>query len=421
MGMIKKWVLLILSAMVISGCASSGQEASEVRGRSEETLRDPAETENVLEESEQNVEEIWEKGYKLPLESDVKEEAETDCLQAMEKIRAVYIEAEKGDALNSVLEHEVIFKMYEILQETGCPVTAADFYYTMGNYEKMEVFLADCLSGKESRIVLYKISTGGGVNRSQFIFDGNDMYVTDTISMWNEKNLPYISNSSYTRIKDWKYTDKGWFSYEYCMPEFPDVTEIANGNNLLRVKPVKEEYIRMAETYLLPIGYMGNNLLRSDWDKENMEGLDYNGLYEYLYSMKYKNTFDAKGHPDGIPKEEFEDLIIEFLPVTGEELLQYAVFDTEKQTYGWKRLGPLTYMANSFSSSIPEVTDIVENTDGTTAVSIDVVCPMRGEDSLISHVLTLQIMEDGSVRYLSNQVLGDGLGKIVEYQYRLTK
>ncbi len=441
MGIIKKWNIFLLSVIVISGCAASGQEASEVRESAENTRRNPTET--IQEESEQNpeemgntseetgrdsvgkdsseIEEIWEKGYKLPLEPDVQAEAEEDCIQAMGKIRAVYIEAEKGDALNPVLQDETILKMYDILQETGCPVAASGFYYTMGNDKKMEAFLEDCLSGKESRIVLYKLCTGGGINRSQFLFDGNDMYVVDTVSMWNEKNSPYISNSSYTRIKDWEYTEKGWFSYEYCMPEFPDVTEIANGNSLLRVKPVKEEYIRMAESYLLPIGYMGNNLLRSDWNEEHLEDLDYTGLYESLYRMKYQNTFDAKKYEDGIPKEEFEDLIMEFLPVTREELARYAAFDEEKQNYRWKRLGPLTYMANSFSTSIPEVTDITENPDGTLLVSVDVVCPARGEDSLMSHVLTLRIMEDGSVRYLGNQILGDGLEKITEYQYRLSK
>ncbi|MFQ7527828.1 MAG: DUF6070 family protein [Mediterraneibacter gnavus] len=39
---------------------------------------------------------------------------------------------------------------------------------------------------------------------------------------------------------------------------------------------------------VLPLGYQGNNLLCSNWDREHLEGLDYNGLYEYLYQMKYQ-------------------------------------------------------------------------------------------------------------------------------------
>ena len=39
-----------------------------------------------------------------------------------------------------------------------------------------------------------------------------------------------------------------------------------------------------------------------------MEKLDYNGMYEYLFAMKYHKAFDAEDYPNGIPKEEFESL-----------------------------------------------------------------------------------------------------------------
>ncbi len=424
MGRAKRWKAAIILTLVLSGCSSSNQENLETK----EMEQDLGKMESIPEEAGQSlnetenaaIEEAWEKGYQLPLEGDAKDQAETDCKRAMEKIRALYIEADKGDTFNPVLEKETISEMYATLQETGCPVTAVNFHYTMGNYEKMEAFLGDCLKGKESGVTLYKIYQGGGINRSQFIFDGIDMYVIDTVGMWNEENNPHIATSSYTRIKDWKYTEKGWFSYEYCVPEYPEVTETVNGYNLLRVKPMPEEYIRTAETYLLPIGYLGNNLFRLNWDDTHLEELDYNGLYEYLYFMKYQKRVGLETYPDGIPKEEFENLITEYLPITAEELTRYAVFDEEKKVYVWKRLGQLTYSANKFSTSIPEVTDIVENLDGTLAVYIDAVCPMAGEDSLMSHRLTMQIQGDGSVRFLGNQVLGDGLEKIPEYKYRLS-
>ncbi len=117
------------------------------------------------------------------------------------------------------------------------------------------------------------------------------------------------------------------------MPEYPDVTELANGNNLLRVKPMEEAYIKIAEEYLLPIGYLGNNLLRSNWDAGHLEELDYNGLYEYLFALKYEKSMGLGTYADGIPKEEFETLMTEYLPVTVEELARYAVYDGEKQTY----------------------------------------------------------------------------------------
>lgn len=421
-------ILLYLSVISISGCTASKQENPASKEDLEETVRYPEETNEAAgttqypaETDHAVTEEIWEKGYRLPLEQSVKEEAEADCKSAMEKIQSVYIEADKGDASNPILGEEAISRMCTILKETECPVAAACFHYRMENYERMDAFLTDCQNGKEGKLILYQINKGGGISRSQFIFDGIEMYVIDTVSVWNEENMPYVTASSYTRMKDWNYTEKGWFFYEYCVPEFPEVTEVVNGNYMLRVKTMPEEYIYIAENYLLPVGYQGNNLFRSDWDGEHLEDLDFNGLYEYLYSLKYQKAFGPQRNCDGIPREEFESVITEYLPVTAEELARYAVFDEEKQHYTWKRLGPLTYMANYFSASIPEVTELKENPDGTISVYIDAVCELRGDDALISHVLNLQIQENGTVRYLSNQVLKKGPENIIEYQYRLPR
>lgn len=421
------FIILTATLSVTTGC-SDDHKADPAQGKKNQPIvtetpegisvnKDFAEAFMELEQS--GMEEMLEKGYNLPLSQSAEEEAEADCKKAMERIRGIYAGSDKGNSLNPTPDGESISKMYEALRETGCPVTAAGFHYTMGNYEKMEQFLEECLDGSEGELTLYYITAGGGINRSRFLFDGTQLYVIDTISTWNAKDDPAIAGSSLNRIKDWEYTEKGWFAYEYCMPEYPDVTELANGNNLLRVKPMEEAYIKIAEEYLLPIGYLGNNLLRSNWDAGHLEELDYNGLYEYLFALKYEKSMGLGTYADGIPKEEFETLMTEYLPVTVEELARYAVYDGEKQTYGWKRLGPLTYMANWFSNSIPEVREIQENPDGTTSLTIDAVCEAMGEDRVMSHVLTLQIREDGSARYLGNQVLEDGLEKITEYQYRL--
>ena len=420
------FMILAVSCFLMAGCGDDNRvdlvhkanQSAETKVPEEKSEEEDF-TEAFMEREQPGMEEILEKGYNLPLSKSAKEEAETDCKKAMEKLRGIYREADKGNSLNPTPDRESILKMYEVLEGTLYPVTAAGFHYTTGNYEKMEAFLLDCLNGTKGKQTLYHITAGGGINRSQFLFDGKDMYVIDTISTWSTKEDPVIAGSSLNRIRDWKYTERGWFSYEYCMPEFPDVTELANGNNLLRIKPMEEEYIRIAESYLLPIGYLGSNLLRSNWDSGHMEGLDYNGLYEYLYRLKYQKEMDPDAYADGIPKEEFETLLTEYLPITSEALAEYAVYDGEKMTYGWKRLGPLTYMANRFSNSIPEVREIEENPDGTTSLTINAVCEAMGEDCVMSHVLKLQILEDGNVRYLGNQVLENGLEKITEYQYRL--
>ena len=71
-----------------------------------------------------------------------------------------------------------------------------------------------------------------------------------------------------------------------------------------------EKLRELSEKCVQGLGYQGNNLLCSDWDTGHMEELDYNGLYEYLYGMKYQKKFPANAYTGGIPKEEFERLII---------------------------------------------------------------------------------------------------------------
>lgn len=73
------------------------------------------------------------------------------------------------------------------------------------------------------------------------------MYVVSARGVWNDNNTPGTSYISYTRIKEWKYTGKGWFCYELCVPEYPEVTEMVDGSCLIRVKPMTEEQREMSE------------------------------------------------------------------------------------------------------------------------------------------------------------------------------
>ena len=98
----------------------------------------------------------------------------------------------------------------------------------------------------------------------------------------------------------------------------------------------------------------------------------------------------------------------------------YAVFDEEKQTYEWARLGCFNYALTYFGTSFPEVTDIRENGDGTITLTVDAVCSMiLCDDAVITHELTVQFAEDGSFQYLGNKILDDGISNIPEYQYRI--
>lgn len=374
----------------------------------------------VSEESQEEVAEQWENGYDLPVDEQEEKEAEHECRAMMERIYDIYKDADKGTASNVVLSDEIIFKLQKKLMETEYPVTTSVPYSNMGNYESVDSFLQDCVSGKSGSVVIYEIHDDGSIGRIKFIFDGSDMYVVSARSVWNEKGKSRMSYISYTRIKNWNYTEKGWFCYELCVPEPPEVTEIVDGSCLIRIKPMTEEQREMSEKCVRSLGYKGNNMLCSNWDDKNMEKLDYNGMYEYLYAMKYGKKYNSADYPNGIPKEAFESLIMEYLPVTAEQIWKYAEFDEENQTYLWAGLGCSNYAPTFFGTSLPEVVNIKENEDGTVILTVDAVCDMVVcDDALITHELTVRFAQDGSFQYLGNHILNDGMKQIPDYQYRM--
>ena len=349
-----------------------------------------------------------EKGYDLPIDEQTRERAETECFETMNQCQEYF-------------EQNDVEKMLSVIERMENAVTSKELRENMRNFEYVENFLRAAEEGKKCEIIFYDIHKNNGITQYQLEFDGTQMYALVTIGIWDEENVPYISEVSYTRIKEWEYTEKGWFSFEYCVPEYPDVTEVVIGENLFRIKPQNEEYRDIAEKYLLPLSYQGNNLLQSDWNEEKLENLDYNALYQYFYEMESGRKFELDLSENGVQAEVFEEIMTKYLPVTKEQLRKYAVYDEEEQKYAWAELGCGTYTPNSFGTSFPEITNIEENADGSLTLTVDAVCERVGNDAVISHKLIVEIGEEGSVKYLGNQVLNDGLENIPEYEYRCTR
>jgi len=417
----KKSILLIMVFLIGCFVCACGKEKSVVG----ETLAEDTEEVSPTEETksaEEEAAEQWEKGYGLPVDEQEEKEAANDCKKMMELIFDIYKDADKGTASNVVLNDETVLEMQKRLMETGCPVSTLVTYSNMENYESVDRFLEECTDGKSGSVVIYEIHGDGGIGRMKFIFDGTEMYVVSAGGIWNDNNKPGMSYISYTRIKEWKYTEKGWFGYELCVPEPPEVSEIMDGSCLIRIKPMTEEQREMSERCVQGLGYQGQNLLCSNWNAENMSELDYNGMFEYLYGMKYGEKFNSEDYPNGIPREEFESLIMEYLPITAEQIREYAAFDEENQTYLWERLGCFNYAPTFFGTSLPEVVniDIKENEDGTVTLTVDAVCDMViCDDAVITHELTVKFADDGSLQYLGNEILNDGIMHIPDYQYRI--
>jgi len=418
----RKFLYLILFVMTLCVfCCSCSQKTNDVKKTSTQHEKKLKSVPNNTKEDVISEEDL-EKGYDLPVSAQENEEATRDSMQIMSGLEHIYRNADKGDSLNVVLDNKSICKMIKKIKQQGYSVTVSEDYSNMENYKRFSSFLAKAQKKQKGSGVIYEVHSEGSIGREKFIYDGKEMFLLASNASWDDNGKPIITFVSYTRIKKWRYSRKGWFCYELCVPEYPEVTEMVDGSCLIRIKPMSDNKRKLSRKCVRGLAYQGNNILCSNWDQEHMQKIDYNGLYEYLYAMKYKKKFNGKKYPSGIPKDQFEQLIMEYLPVSREDIEKYASYNEKKKTYDWMRLGCFNYAPNFFGTSIPEVTKIKHNSNGTVTLTVDAVCEMvLCNEAVITHELTVKFNKDGSFRYLGNKILNGGIKKIPEYQYRILK
>ena len=403
-------------------CCSCSQKTNDVKKTSSQHEKKLKSVPNNNTKQDVISEEDLEKGYDLPVSAQENEEATRDSMQIMSGLEHIYRNADKGDSLNVVLDNKSICKMIKKIKQQGYSVTVSEDYSNMENYKRFSSFLAKAQEKQKGSGVIYEVHSEGSIGRDKFIYDGKEMFLLASNASWDDNGKPIITFVSYTRIKKWRYSRKGWFCYELCVPEYPEVTEMVDGSCLIRIKPMSDNKRKLSRKCVRGLAYQGNNILCSNWNQEHMQKIDYNGLYEYLYAMKYKKKFNGKKYPSGIPKDQFEQLIMEYLPVSREDIEKYASYNEKKKTYDWMRLGCFNYAPNFFGTSIPEVTKIKHNSNGTVTLTVDAVCEMvLCNEAVITHELTVKFNKDGSFRYLGNKILNGGIKEIPEYQYRILK
>lgn len=221
--------------------------------------------------------------------------------------------------------------MVKKIKKQGYSVRTYEEYSNMENYKIVDSFLKEAKEGNMGLIAIYEVHSDGSIGREKYIYDGENMFLLNSCASWDDNNKTSMTFVSYTRLKEWRYSKKGWFCYELCVPEYPEVTEMVDGSCLIRIKPMSKRKRELSKKCVRQLGYQGNNLLCSNWDINHMKKIDFNGLYEYLYAMKYKKKFNEKRYQNGIPKEEFEQLIMEYMPVSVEEIQKYAVYNKKKK------------------------------------------------------------------------------------------
>lgn len=103
------------------------------------------------ENNKEDITEQWEKGYDLPINETERKEAEDECKKVLVLISDIYILADKGDAVNPVLDDKTIYKMQDRIKEKGYPVTTMKAYAAMEIIKELKRFLKTVRTRRQVR------------------------------------------------------------------------------------------------------------------------------------------------------------------------------------------------------------------------------------------------------------------------------
>lgn len=291
-------------------------------------------------------------------------------------------------------------KMSRAIGALGFPV---DYYdLDMPNYEKVLAFWEDVKAGNDAHVVVYRLFNWGIV-ADILVNQNGEQFCTSAVYDFPQGKPDGQSDVSFGepiyKIDDLRMTEKGYLLY-LIHNDDPDAWPDNRG---YRVLPLGEEKRALGRKYVWGIGYLANNMLRDNWDKDNLSVLKMDWVFESLYyktngNMPYED-YPESGAGDGrvlIPADVMEKVMLDSLPLSVEQLKEVIPYDDTKKTYAY-----LTYNGGGYSG-LPEVVDAVRNADGTLILTIDAVAIEFGNDKSMTSVLTVMDNPDGSIKYLSN-------------------
>lgn len=236
--------------------------------------------------------------------------------------------------------------------------------------------------------------------------------VARNIYQYEDGDMQLEESAVYT-ASDWKYTAEGyimfsgsWYSEAYYLFALSDMQEKV----ALRVLPLDEKCRALNEAYMMPIGYVKNNMFLVDWSENDFSSLDFYDLFDIFYRQIYGKEVPYEpsdnlgvGIVYQIPKEEFEHIMMTYLNIDSETLQQKTLYHADTKTYEYRPRG--FYEAEYPEHPYPEVVDYTENADGTITLLVNVVFPYEGLSKVFSHEVVVRPLENDGVQYVSNHVI----------------
>lgn len=308
-----------------------------------------------------------------------------------------YIHADKGGASNVVLDEEAVHAMIETAAAQGWAVTCGSYDHNMLNYEDVDRALKGAAEGDTLQTEFYEITTSGYFRYFRLSAEDRELTVIYANAAYNDNMDLQIRQLEKFRVYDWEYTEKGWLIWEKALSKNQEM----DMHSFFRILPLDEKCRELCDQYILPVSYFCNNLFLTDWDAGSMEKIEFNDLYDFLYEMKYGEKLDEEAATDGIPKAQFEEVVLTYFDISVEQLEKYAHYDAAGGIYPWEPVNAWNRVRQV--QPFPEVVRCEENQDGTLTLYVEGILIVAGDDCAFRHRVTMRERDGGWV-YVANDI-----------------
>lgn len=388
-----KSVTVLICLAFLSGCAAADrggsrdhtEKLSEESGYADGKMSDGRKAEDDYETDD------------IDIESDEKQSVRNRMSELGALCKEIYIRADKGGSSNIVLDEETVHTMTETAAEPGWAVTCGSYDHNMLNYEDVDQALRDAAEGESSQTEFYEITTSGYFRYFRLSAEDRELTVTYANAAYNDDMDLQIRQLEKFRVYDWEYTEKGWLIWEKALSKNHEM----DMHSFFRILPLDEKCREMCDRYILPVSYFCNNLFLTDWDAGSMDRIEFNDLYEFLYEMKYGEKMDEEAAAGGIPKAQFEEVVLTYFDISVEQLEKYARYDAAAGVYPWEPVNAWNRVRQV--QPFPEVVRCVEDQDGTLTLYVEGILIVAGDDCAFRHRVTMRERDGGWV-YVANDI-----------------
>lgn len=399
--------LALIFALTLSAC---GKDADAADPAPAAEVSAPVETTLIAPEAK-----ISEK-YNSIDDADKKEKKQVreELLSVAEGVRDIYAQADKGIAINVVLDTATVQAMVTRIGQMG--YSAVDFLGTMDMQcpDPIIYFGSTIASNDDTGVSYYVVYNDGQISVYHIGRTDGVWYLIAMSAVWDKDCNPSVLTEGRYAIGSVRYTDKGWLIYNRDTESFDD-NQRANTNSyvFVRVLPYDATKRALGARYVEPVGYFENNLFTTTWSQADLGVVDFNSLFAYLFGMYHgTNSLSAANTASYfsfvsdsrlyiIPADSFELVVQNYFNIDAAVLKNISDYNSRLGGYFF-----LPYSEDVYNTSPKtpeaEVVDYWYNADGSLTLRVDAVNKWYGTDRAFTHELTVREEEGGGFKYVSN-------------------